>query len=115
MHAESAAILNAIKELANVPDNIDLLSKEVINHIRFLKKDILNRVSENLNVEETMIALAISSATNPMAAHAVKMLKKLNGCEMHTTHILRNGDEGGLIRLGMNVTTDSNFIIAYNY
>jgi len=111
MHAESAAILNAIKELANVPDNIDLLSKEVINNIRFLKKDILNRVSENLNVEETMIALAISSATNPMAAHAVEMLRKLKGCEMHTTHILKKGDEGGLIRLGMNVTTDSNFIL----
>jgi uncharacterized protein (UPF0371 family) len=39
------------------------------------------------------------------------MLRKLKGCEMHTTHVLKKGDEGGLIRLGMNVTTDSNFVI----
>jgi uncharacterized protein (UPF0371 family) len=111
MHAESAAILNAVKELAKIPDNIDLLSEDVINRIRLLKKDVLKRSSENLNVEEIMIALAISSSTNPMAKHAVEMLRKLKDCEMHTTHILRKGDEGGLISLQMHVTTDANFII----
>jgi len=111
MHAESAAILNAIKILADIPDNIDLLSLEVINNIKFLKKNILNRRSENLNVEETMIALAISSATNPMAKLAVKMLKKLRNCEMHTTHLLKKDDEEGFIKLGMIVTTDARFIL----
>jgi len=115
MHAESAAILNTLKVLADIPDNIDLLSPKVINSVGFLKNSILNRRSESLNVNEMMIALAISSATNPMAKLAVNMLKKLRNCDMHTTHLLKKGDEEGLIRLGMIVTTDANFVITYNH
>lgn len=107
LHAESAAILNSIKELSKIPDNIDLLSPEVIKTIANMKKEILGKKSTSLNVDETLIALAMSSTTNPTAKTALKKLEELVGCEMHLTHLPKQGDEAGLMRLNMNVTTDA--------
>ena len=107
LHAESAAILNAIKELSKIPDEIDLISLMVIENIKEMKKELLNKKASCLNVDETLIALAISSATNPMAKTALKNLKQLEDCEMHITHLPKKGDEAGLMRLNMNITTDA--------
>jgi uncharacterized protein (UPF0371 family) len=107
LHAESAAILNAVKELAGVSDDIDLISKDILKTIAYMKKELLNKRTPCLNVEETLIALAISSATNPVAEFALSKLKELKDCEMHITHLPTPGDEAGLIRLSMNVTTDA--------
>lgn len=113
LHAESAAILNAVKTLAKIPDEIYLLSSNVLEKITDFKKVVLDAKSESLNVEETMISLAISAATNPTAAVGIKMLGKLKGCEMHVTHVLSNGDEAGLRKLGLNVTTDGKPTVKY--
>jgi len=107
LHAESAAILNAVKKLANIPDNISLLPLNILENIGTLKKEVLDRKSESLNLEEALVALSISAASNPMAEVGVKMLKKLKDCEMHVTHLPSGGDEAGLIKLRMNVTTDA--------
>jgi len=107
LHAESAVILNAIKELGGIPDDIDLISVEVIKTITNMKKDLLGKKTSCLNVDETLIALAMSSTTNPTAKKALGKLKELEGCEMHITHLPTAGDEAGLIRLNMNVTTDA--------
>jgi len=107
LHAESAAILNTIKNLAKIPDNIDLISPEVIKVITNMKKDLLNKKACSLNVDETLIALAMSSTTNPTAKTALDNLKNLQNCEMHITHLPTQGDEAGLIRLNMNITTDA--------
>ena len=107
LHAESAVILNAVKELANIPDNIDLISTDVIKVITNMKKDLLDKKACSLNVDETLIAMAMSSTTNPTAKAALDKLKELEGCEMHITHLPKQGDEAGLIRLKMNVTTDA--------
>ncbi|MFC1691587.1 DUF1846 domain-containing protein [Nanoarchaeota archaeon] len=106
-HAESAVILNAVKEIAKIPDDIDLISPEVINNITDMKKELLNKKTSCLNVDETLIALAISSSTNPTAKTALKKLSDLENCEMHITHLPSKGDEAGLNRLNMNVTTDA--------
>ena len=113
LHAESAAILNAIKTLANIPDEIHLLSSNVLENITDFKKGVLGTKSESLNIEETIISLAISAATNPTAAIGIKMLGRLKGCEMHVTHVLSNGDEAGLRKLGLNVTTDGKPTVKY--
>jgi uncharacterized protein (UPF0371 family) len=63
----------------------------------------------SLDLDETLIALAISATTNPSAKVALERLKNLSGCEFHTTHIPTAGDEAGLRRLGVNVTSDPNF------
>jgi uncharacterized protein (UPF0371 family) len=107
LHAESAAILNAVKELEGIPDKIELISADVIKTIISMKKELLDKKTGCLNVEETLIALAISSATNPMAKTALARLKELHDCEMHITHLPTPGDEAGLIRLNMNITTDA--------
>ena len=107
LHAESAVILNSIKELASIPDEIDLISPDVIGNITNMKQELLNKKSCSLNVDETLISLAISSSTNPTAKTALSKLKELENCEMHITHLPKQGDEAGLMRLNMNVTTDA--------
>ncbi len=109
MHAASSLILNAVKILANIPDEILLLSPHIINQIAKLKEGILNTESESLDLEETLIALSISATTNHTAELAMNKLKELTSCEVHMTHIPTPGDEVGLKRLGVNLTTDGKF------
>ncbi|MBM3245921.1 MAG: DUF1846 domain-containing protein [Candidatus Omnitrophica bacterium] len=109
MHAASSLILNAVKTLANIPDEILLLSPHVINQIAKLKEGILNAESESMDLEETLIALSISATTNHTAELAMNRLVELKGCEVHMTHIPTPGDEVGLKRLGVNITTDGKF------
>lgn len=109
MSASASLVLNAIKELAEIPDKIHLLSPHILKHITNLKKDILGLKREILDLQETLTALSISAATNPTAEEAMEKLKELSGCEVHLTHIPRPGDETGLRRLKVNLTTDGNF------
>ncbi len=107
LHAESAAILNALKNLAKIPDKIDLLPLGILKQITALKAAITKSYSESLNVEELLITLSISVTTNPTAELAMSKLKELKGCEMHVTHLPSQGDEAGLRNLQINLTTDS--------
>jgi len=109
MHAASSLVLNAIKTLANIPDEILLLSPNIINQISKLKEGILSAESESLDLEETLIALSISAATNHTVELAMKKLTELKACEVHMTHIPTPGDEVGLKRLGVNLTSDGKF------
>jgi len=107
LHAESAAILHAVKELAGIPREIDLLPESLIKHISILKRDILGSKSESLNVEEVLIALSISAATSPASEVSMRKFTQLAGCEFHTTHVIGKGDENGLRKIKLNVTTDA--------
>ncbi|RJO64754.1 MAG: DUF1846 domain-containing protein [Candidatus Omnitrophota bacterium] len=109
MHAASSLVLNAVKVLANIPDEILLLSPHIISQIAKLKEGILEADSESMDLEETLIALSISATTNHTAELAMDKLVELRGCEMHMTHIPTPGDEVGLKRLGVNLTTDGKF------
>jgi len=109
MHAASSLILNAIKVLAGIPDDIYLLSPNILSSISRLKSEVFNHNPLSLNLEETLIALSISADFNPTAKVSMEKLKELNGCEMHSTHIPTPGDEAGLRRLGLNITSDPNY------
>jgi len=109
MHATSALVLNAIKRLAEIPDRLHLLSPNIIESIASLKENILSAKTVSLNLDEALIALSISAATNPTAQLAMEKLKELQGCEVHLTHIPTPGDEAGLKRLGVNLTCEPNF------
>jgi len=109
MHASSSLVLNTIKILAGIPDEIHLLSPNITESIGTFKREILNSKSVSLDLEETLIALSIGATTNPAAQAAMKKLKELQGCEVHTTHIPTPGDEAGLKKLGVNLTSDPNF------
>lgn len=109
MHSASSLVLNAIKHLAEIPDKIHLLSPGVIGSVGNLKKNVLKSKAVNLDLEETLIALSISAATNPTAQMAMEKLKELQGCEVHMTHMPTPGDETGLRRLGVNLTSEPVF------
>jgi uncharacterized protein (UPF0371 family) len=109
MHAASSVVLNAIKHLAEIPDRMHLLSAGIMGSIGAFKRDIFGRKAESLNLEETLIALCISSTTNPAAQMAAEQLKILRGCDIHMTHIPGPGDETGLRRLGVHLTSDPTF------
>lgn len=109
MHAASSLILNVTKYLAGIPDAIHVLAPTVTESIGSFKRDILGSKFLSLNVEETLIALSISATTNPTAEAAMRTIPKIKGCEVHLTHIPTPGDEGGLRKLGLNVTSDPNF------
>ena len=108
MHAAASAVLNAVKKLANIPDDIHLLPEKVIGNITQLKKNTLGMKSESLDLEEILIALSISATHNPAAEAGMKKLSELGRCDMHMTHIPSQGDEGGLRKLGIHMTTDAN-------
>ena len=109
MHATSSLILNAIKQLAEIQDKIHLLSPQIIKSIGNLKKNISNERTVSLDLEEALIALSIGAATNPTAQVAMEKLKELQGCEVHMTHIPTPGDEAGLRKLGVNLTSEPYF------
>ena len=109
MHASSSLILNATKHLAGLPDSLRLLPQSIIDSVTYLKKDILNGKMVSLDVDETLIVLAISALSNPAAQMALDNLKGLNGCEVHLTHIPTPGDEAGLRKIKINLTCDPEF------
>jgi uncharacterized protein (UPF0371 family) len=108
MHAASSLLLNAVKHLAGLPDAIPLLAPSILESIARLKSHLGQR-SASLDLEETLIALGISATTNPAAQLGVEKLTELRGCEAHMTHIPTPGDEAGLRRLGVNLTSDPSF------
>ncbi len=109
LHAASSVVLHAIKHLAEIPGKIKLLPPSIMDSVRNLKTAILNERSESLDVEETLIALSISATINSAAQLALERLKELQGCEVHMTHLPTPGDETGLRRLGVNLTSDPFF------
>jgi uncharacterized protein (UPF0371 family) len=109
MHAASSLVLNAVKKLADIPDKIHLLSPAIINSVGNLKENILGAKTVSLEVAEVLISLSINASSNPTAQLALEKLNELRGCEVHLTHIPTPGDEAGLRRLGVNLTSDPNF------
>lgn len=109
MHAASSVVMNAAKKLADIPDKLHLLSPNIIESIGHLKKGIMRSRMLSLDLEETLIALSISATSNTAAMLGMEKLKELRGCEMHITHIPTPGDEAGLRRLGINLTSEPNF------
>ena len=106
MDCSSAAILNAIKYLAGISDEIFLLSPLILDTIRNLKDKDLNSKITHLNANEILIALSICAVTNPTAQVAYEKLSLLKGVQAHCTSMLNKSDEQILRKLGIDVTSD---------
>ena len=102
----SAVILNAVKKLAGIPDRLPLIAPTILQSIAHMKHDILKGGYTSLNLDEALIALAISATTNPAAQLAMEKLGELATCEVHMTHMVTPGDEAGLRRLACRYTSD---------
>ena len=107
--ASSALLLNALKVLANLPDELHMISPAAIEPIQHLKVDHLGNRNPRLHTDETLIALSISAATNPTAEYAMEQLSKLRGCDVHSSVILSSVDEKTFKRLGVNLTCEPRY------
>ena len=101
-------ILNAIKYLSKIPDDIYLLSPTVLEPILKLKKEM--GTGDRLTLSEVLTSLSICSVTNPLAAKAMSCLTKLKDCEAHATYIVTNGDRKTLKELKINLTCENEFV-----
>ncbi len=104
--AASAAMLNAIKVLAGIPDAVHLISPEIISPVQSLKVDHLGNHNPRLHTDEVLIALSISALTNEYAKTAIEHISALRGSEIHSTVILSQVDENVMKKLGCNVTCE---------
>ena len=109
MDSSAAAILNSVKYLANISDEILLLSPVILETIRKMKVVDLHSKITALNANEVLIALAISAVTNPTAQIAYEKLSSLEDTQAHSTVMLNKDDEQILKRLGMDITSDPVF------
>ena len=108
MHAPAAVVLNAVKKLAKIDDDVHLLSPATIESIKGLKRSI-RTLPLRLDLEEVLVALSVNAAVFKPASDGMKKLTELRGCEAHLTHIPSSGDESGLRSLGIYVTCDPLF------
>ena len=104
--ASSAALLNALKVLAGIPDDIKLISPVVIEPIQKLKVNVIGNKNPRLHTDEVLLALSICGATDSAAEHALEQLPKLKGCEVHSSVILSNVDKDMFRKIGMNLTCE---------
>ena len=105
----SACILNALKALADIDDDITLLSPDIIRPLHHLKVEHLGSHNPLLHVNEALIALAVCAVTDPMASKAMEALNDLAGAEAHSTVILSSADEITLSALGINLTCEPRY------
>ena len=106
LHAESATLLNATKTIAYIPEEVHVISRDVIESMKQVKKT-MGLSSISLNVKEILDGLAASAVFDENARKCIGALSTLKACEMHTTHLMDVDDERPLNQLGLNVTTDA--------
>ena len=102
----SAAFLNAIKQIAGIPDEEYLLSPSILDGIYKMKQKTSYNTSYFLDLPEVLIALSICSVTNPIIKRAINDLEKLRGCEAHASYIIDKGEMNALKNLGINLTCE---------
>ncbi|MCQ2971765.1 MAG: DUF1846 domain-containing protein [archaeon] len=110
MVAAGAAILNAIKYIANIDDETPLIAPEVFEAMEQLKTETLGQEKASLSVEDILASLAISATSDETALLAETKLKELRLCKAHSTAILNNKDEQDLKAMGIDVTSDPEFL-----
>ena len=107
--ASSACLLNALKRLGVIPEDVLLISPNIIEPIQHLKVEHMGNHNPRLHTDEVLIALSICAVTDPNAEKAMDQLASLAGCEVHATVILSRVDENVFQHLGMNLTCEPKY------
>lgn len=105
----AAMLLNALKYLAGIDQDVLLLSPQSIEPIRTLKTQHLGSRNPRLHTDEVLIALSVSAGTSQDARNALAQIKNLAACDVHVTTILGSVDEAIFRNLGIYVTTEPVF------
>jgi len=110
MTASSAAIINALKLLAKMDDQIKLLPPQVIEPVLNLNSELYRKKSEMMTLEQTLVALTVSRAYSTDAENAYAKLSGLSGAQAHSSHILTQSDVNIFRMLGIDLTCESKFV-----
>ena len=106
LSASSAAIINVLKEITNIPEEVYLLSPSMLEAIFKTKENTSYRTSYSLNVQEVLIALSICASTNPIIEKMIDKISELRGCEAHSTYIIEQSESNVIKSLGINLTCE---------
>lgn len=104
--ASAACLLNALKQLGNIPDEIELISPTIIEPLQHLKVKHMGSANPRLHTDEVLMALSVCAVTDPKAKKAIQQLDKLKNCEVHSTVMLSYADDKTFKALGMHVTCE---------
>lgn len=104
--ASAAVLLNAIKELGEIPHDVHLIAPSAIEPIQTLKTNYLGSKNPRLHTDEVLIALSVSAATDPIAQKAMAQLPKLDSCQVHTSVMLSSVDISIFKKLGVQLTSE---------
>ena len=105
----ASMLLNALKTLAGLPDEVKLIAPEIIQPIQHLKVEHLGNQNPRLHTDEVLIALTICANSDDNAELCMQQLEKLNGCDVHSSVILSEVDERTLHKLGINLTCEPQY------
>lgn len=108
--ASGAVVLNAIRTLAKLGDDFDIISDDILMPIVKLRTEYLQNKNSVLSLDDILTALAVSSHSNKKAKKALKKLSELKGCEAHCSYILSSAEELSLKKLGINITCEPVFL-----
>ena len=107
--AASSLLMNALKGVAGVDDAVDVISNEVIEPICELKTSTLNSRNPRLHSDETLLALSVTSATDPLAKQLIDHAGDLKGCDAFFSVIISSTDEKLYRTLGINVCCEPKY------
>lgn len=107
MSASASVVLNSLKYMAGISDNIVLLPQQILEPIIAMKSNY-REDDHRLNLNEVLLALSISAVTNPNAQAVLPFVEDIKGIDLHSTHILSSMDEKSFRELGVNVTCEPN-------
>ena len=107
--ASSAMLLNALKAMAGIEDDVQLISPDTIGPIQTLKVNHLGNKNPRLHTDEVLLALSICASTDAQAKHAIEQLQNLKGSEVHSSVILSQVDITTFRKLGINLTCEPTY------
>ena len=107
--ASAALLLNALKKLAGIEDEVHIISPSAIEPIQKLKTSYLGSKNPRLHTDEVLIALSISAATNETAQLALDQIPKLRGCQVHTSVMLSEVDVKQFKKLSIQLTSEAKY------
>ena len=107
--ASSAALLNALKAIAGIDKEIDVISSEILEPIQKLKTENLGNHNPRLHTDEVLIALSVSAVNNPCSRRALEALPSLKYAEVHSTVILSQVDYTTFRKLGVNLSCEPKY------
>ena len=108
--ASASVLLNAIKVLAKIDDNLKIISPNLLIPILEMKEKLLREPKGALTIKDVLIALSISAKDNDIIKNAYDKISKLSACEAHSTHLLSPQEEEVFRQLGINITSGDKFI-----